>query len=106
MLMFLAHTFYIDTIVDKEWNKMYYEPKEYENLVLYFSSPIFNSFIMMENFYESKIDVFKVFRIEDDKTTDYLNMCLDMLKKKDNNVIIAKEPSDGNAKTSPPFETK
>lgn len=103
--MFLAHTFYIDTIVDKEWNKMYYEPKEYENLVLYFSSPIFNSFIMMENFYESKIDVFKVFRIEDDKTTDYFKMCLTMLKKKDNNVIIAKEPSDCNAKTSPPFDT-
>jgi hypothetical protein len=58
--MFLAHTFYIDTIVDTEWKKMYYEPKEYENLVSYFSSPIFNAFIMMENFFEAKQDIFNV----------------------------------------------
>ena len=57
---------------------MYYDPKEYENLVSYFSSPIFNAFLMMENFYESKEDVFKVFRIEDEKTRDYLKMCLEM----------------------------
>ena len=50
--MFLAHSFYIDTLVDPEWNKMYFEPKEYENLVSYFSSPIFNAFLMMENFFE------------------------------------------------------
>jgi hypothetical protein len=52
ILMFLAHTFYIDKLVDPEWNKMYFEPKEYENLVSYFSSPIFNAFLMMENFFE------------------------------------------------------
>ena len=48
--MFLAQIFEIDTIVHKDWHKMYYDPKEYENLVSYFSSPIFNAFIMMENF--------------------------------------------------------
>jgi hypothetical protein len=59
---------------------LFYEPKEYENLVSYFSSPIFNAFLMMENFYEAKEDVFKVFRIEDDKTRDYFNMTLAMFE--------------------------
>jgi hypothetical protein len=89
--MFLAHTFYIDTIVDTEWNKMYYEPKEYENLVSYFSSPIFNAFIMMENFYEAREDAFKVFRIEDEKTRDYFNMCRAMFDKNVNKKNIAEE---------------
>jgi len=79
--MFLAHTFYNDTIVDSEWNKMYYEPKEYENLVYYFSSPIFHAFIMMENFYEAKQDIFNVFKIEDEKTKYYFTLCLTMLEK-------------------------
>ena len=61
---------------------MYYEPKEYENLVSYFSSPIFNAFLMMENFYEAKEDVFKVFRIEEDKMREYLLWLSPCLNKK------------------------
>ena len=98
--LFLAHTFYIDTIADPEWNKMYYEPKEYENLVSYFYSPIFNGFVMMENFYESKVDVFKIFRIEDDKTRDYINLCLAMFEK-DNNKKNAEQPLPQESKAKP-----
>jgi hypothetical protein len=104
--MFLAHTFLIDTLVDSEWNKMYYDPKEYENLISYFSSPIFNAFLMMENFYEAKEDVFKVFRIEDERTSEYLKLCLAMFKKDSNKIIAQDDPigQDSKAKTSPPCE--
>ncbi len=64
---------------------MYYEPKDYENLVSYFSSPSFNAFLMMENFYEAKEDVFNVFRIEDERTRNYFDMCLAMFEKDNNN---------------------
>ena len=80
MQMFLAHTFYIDTVVDSEWYKMYYDPLEYENLVLYFSSPIFNAFLMVENFYEAKEDVFKIFRIEEEKPREFFNIGLAMFE--------------------------
>jgi len=79
---------------------MYYEPKEYENLVSYFYSPIFNGFLMMENFYESKVDVFKIFRIEDDKTRDYINLCLAMFEK-DNNKKNAEQPLPQESKAKP-----
>jgi hypothetical protein len=70
---------------------MYYEPKEYENLVSYFSSPIFNAFIMMENFYEAREDAFKVFKIEDEKTRDYFNMCRAMFDKNGDKKNIAED---------------
>jgi len=80
---------------------MYFEPKEYENLVLYFSSPIFNAFIMMENFHEAKEDVFNVFRIEDDKTREYFNMSLSMIEKDSNKIIVEDASSqDSKGKTS------
>ena len=60
---------------------MYFEPLQYENLVYYFSSPIFHAFLMMENFFEAKQDIFNVFKIEDDKTKHYFNLCLTMLEK-------------------------
>jgi hypothetical protein len=84
---------------------MYYEPKEYENLVSYFSSPIFNAFLMMENFYEAKEDVFKVFRIEDEKTRDYFNMTLAMFEKNGNKKIAEEAiAQDSKVITLPPCE--
>jgi hypothetical protein len=84
---------------------MYYEPKEYENLVSYFSSPIFNAFLMMENFYEAKEDVFKVFRIEDEKTRDYFNMTLAMFEKNSNKKIAEETiAQDSKVIMSPPCE--
>jgi hypothetical protein len=50
-------------------------------MVSYCSSPIINSFIMMKNFYEAKKDVFNVFKIEDEKTKDYFNLCLAIIEK-------------------------
>ena len=84
---------------------MYYEPKEYENLVSYFSSPIFNAFLMMENFYEAKEDVFKVFRIEEDKPRDYFNMSVAMFEKNSNKKIAEETiAQDSKVITSQPCE--
>jgi hypothetical protein len=84
---------------------MYYEPKEYENLVSYFSSPIFNAFLMMENFYEAKEDVFKVFRIEEDKMREYLLWLSPCLKKNSNKKITEENiAQDSKVTTSPPCE--
>jgi len=84
---------------------MYYEPKEYENLVSYFSSPIFNAFLMMENFYEAKEDVFKVFRIEDDTMRVYFNMTLAMFEKNGNKKIAEETiAQDSKVITLPPCE--
>jgi hypothetical protein len=80
---------------------MYYEPKEFENLVYYFSSPIFNAFLMMENFYDAKEDVFNVFRIEDEKMKDYFNLCLEMFEKEKIKKSSANEIQDSKANTSP-----
>jgi hypothetical protein len=84
---------------------MYYEPKEYENLVSYFSSPIFNAFLMMENFYEAKEDVFKVFRIEEDKIREYFNISVAMFEK-NSNKKLAEETivQDSKVITSQPCE--
>ena len=36
---------------------------------------------MIENFFEAKQDIFNVFKIEDDQTKHYINLCLTMLEK-------------------------
>lgn len=48
--------------------------------MLYFSSPIFNAFLMVENFYEAKEDVFKMFRIEEEKPREFFNIGLAMFE--------------------------
>ena len=50
--------------------------RDIEIFVLNYSSPIINAFLMMENFYEAKLDAFKVFRIEDKNLRDFFNVTL------------------------------
>jgi hypothetical protein len=78
--VFLTHTFYIDTVIDPKWSSLYYEAKQFRSLINFFMSPIFHAFLLVENFFVAKEDIFKWFPDQDPQVYDYFEIAIKMLR--------------------------
>ena len=52
--MYLCHSLYFDTIRDVHWKAMFFEAYQYQTLKTYFMSPIYHSFLLVENFHDAR----------------------------------------------------